>query len=429
MKWLVLAFVIASATARADAPSGYQCGPGSPKVGTGCTCPAGFADGRGDENVAVCALVRKPSETQVIKAECGKVGAAVVRAYGADLAGKELDTFKVVVGKAAAVRCEGGPWRKEARDCFAKAATEEAARECIELLPPLQRGGLDSDAAKAHPIDVVVDKTELKLKGSLVFAQGTAELSSVSLVLVNAIAKTLKERPALRVEIQAHTDNTDPADQNLRLSQKRADTVRLALIGAGVPAGRLLAKGYGEALPVASNSTAWSRAKNRRVQLVVLPPDPKAKPDRDGDGVPDASDKCPDEPETFNNFEDDDGCPDRPRVAISSTDIKILDTVAFKSQTAVIDKAALPLLDAVFDVLKNNPAIRIRVEGHADDLEVDPVKLGAARARAVREYLIQKGIDQSRLEVFTHGDSRPRAVNTTEAGRAQNRRVAFEVIK
>ncbi len=414
--------------ARADAPSGYQCSPGTPKVNSGCTCPGGFADKRGDENVAICAIARKPSEAAVIKTECAKVEGVVVRAYGADLGGDELKKFRAAFGKAATARCENNAWRKEVRACFGKATTEEAAHDCIELLPPLQRGGLDADAARSHPVEVAVDKSEVKLKGTLVFAQSSADLSNVSDPMIAAIARLLKERPTLRIEIQSHTDNADPADQNLRLSQRRANAVRIALVGAGIGAGRVVARGYGETMPAASNSTAWSRAKNRRIALVVLPADPKAKPDRDGDGIPDADDKCPDQPETINGFEDEDGCPDKTTRVVIDSKIQILDWLQFKSNSAVIDDEMTKHLDVLIGVLKGHPELRIRINGHTDDLEVDPVKLGAVRARNVREYMIKAGVDAQHLEVFTHGDSRPKAVNSTEAGRAQNRRVDFDVL-
>ena len=68
-------------------------------------------------------------------------------------------------------------------------------------------------------------------------------------------------------ELKGYTDSIGSEAYNLKLSQKRADVVRNALIKKGVPADRITAKGYGEASPVASNSTKAGRAENRRVEL------------------------------------------------------------------------------------------------------------------------------------------------------------------
>lgn len=72
----------------------------------------------------------------------------------------------------------------------------------------------------------------------------------------------------LRAEIGGHTDSTGDAAANITLSQQRADAVRLALIARGVPAGLLLASGYGDTMPVADNATEQGRAQNRRTTVV-----------------------------------------------------------------------------------------------------------------------------------------------------------------
>ena len=66
-------------------------------------------------------------------------------------------------------------------------------------------------------------------------------------------SRGLKHHPRVRVEIQGHTDSVGTAAYNLKLSQRRAESVRSYLIMDGVPADQLAAKGYGESQPVASN--------------------------------------------------------------------------------------------------------------------------------------------------------------------------------
>ena len=76
-------------------------------------------------------------------------------------------------------------------------------------------------------------------------------------------------KPELHVEVQGHTDSVGAAAYNLNLSQRRADAVKAYLIGKGVSASVLAAKGYGMTQPIASNSTAEGRAQNRRVAFEV----------------------------------------------------------------------------------------------------------------------------------------------------------------
>ena len=72
----------------------------------------------------------------------------------------------------------------------------------------------------------------------------------------------------LRVEVAGHTDNAGSPEANQRLSQERAQAVMAALVGRGIKADRLTAKGYGQTTPIADNRTEEGRAKNRRVELV-----------------------------------------------------------------------------------------------------------------------------------------------------------------
>jgi len=84
---------------------------------------------------------------------------------------------------------------------------------------------------------------------------------------LNEVVDVLKNNPALKVEIQGHTDNRGAEDYNTALSQKRAEAVMNYFMEKGIAKDRLSAKGYGMSKPVTSNNTAAGRAENRRVQL------------------------------------------------------------------------------------------------------------------------------------------------------------------
>jgi len=116
-------------------------------------------------------------------------------------------------------------------------------------------------------------KKELDIKGritiySILFDFDQFDLKNKSKKSLNEIGKLLSGYPSLKIEIQGHTDNQGDDVYNLKLSQKRAEAVKLYLAGLGVHALRLTAEGYGSSNPVASNNTREGRAKNRRVVLV-----------------------------------------------------------------------------------------------------------------------------------------------------------------
>jgi outer membrane protein OmpA-like peptidoglycan-associated protein len=154
--------------------------------------------------------------------------------------------------------------------------------------------------------------------------------------------------------------------------------------------------------------------------------------DNDKDRILDQDDKCPNEPETYNGFEDEDGCPDRGRVVVTDTSIEILDMVYFEYNKAIIKKESYPILDAVAATLQGNPSILlIEVQGHTDERGNDDYNLDLSdrRAKAVKDYLIDKGVEANRLESQGYGETQPLIREHNEKAWAKNRRVAFLILK
>jgi outer membrane protein OmpA-like peptidoglycan-associated protein len=148
-------------------------------------------------------------------------------------------------------------------------------------------------------------------------------------------------------------------------------------------------------------------------------------PDADGDGVPDVRDKCIDVPGTPVLQ----GCPEA-KVTVSKDKIYIADQVFFQTGKAKIKPESFGLLDEVARVLKEHPEIKkLRIEGHTDNVGKPEAnaKLSKARAASVRDYLVKKQVAAKRLESAGFGDSRPVVDNSTEQGRARNRRVDFVI--
>jgi len=150
--------------------------------------------------------------------------------------------------------------------------------------------------------------------------------------------------------------------------------------------------------------------------------------DNDGDGIPDSEDKCPNEAETFNGKEDEDGCPDLVRVRDDK--IEILQKVYFRNNRSDIMEKSFELLDEVAAVIKAKPELKIRIEGHTDNVGKDRrnMKLSQARADSVMEYLMNAEIDENRLEAKGRGMHSPIADNKTKEGRQKNRRVEFHIV-
>ncbi|MBX0291643.1 OmpA family protein [Hymenobacter sp. HSC-4F20] len=104
---------------------------------------------------------------------------------------------------------------------------------------------------------------------NLYFTQSTAVLLPTSRPTLNALARTLREQPAMQLEIAGHTDNVGEPALNLRLSEQRARVVRQYLVQQGIDSVRLTARGYGSTRPVADNRDPQQRPRNRRVEVVV----------------------------------------------------------------------------------------------------------------------------------------------------------------
>jgi len=117
---------------------------------------------------------------------------------------------------------------------------------------------------------VVVKKERIEIKQQVKFATAKFKVLRASFALLNQVAQVLKDFPKMRVRIEGHTDNVGGETSNLRLSQRRADSVRAYLVAKGIAPDRLEAVGYGLTRPIASNKTLKGRAQNRRTEFHVI---------------------------------------------------------------------------------------------------------------------------------------------------------------
>ncbi len=102
------------------------------------------------------------------------------------------------------------------------------------------------------------------------FDTGKATLRPASYAELNELVEFMKLKPSVKIEIGGHTDDVGEDASNLKLSQLRADAVKSYLAGKGISRDRVVAVGYGETQPVASNDTPEGRQENRRTEVKIL---------------------------------------------------------------------------------------------------------------------------------------------------------------
>jgi OOP family OmpA-OmpF porin len=224
------------------------------------------------------------------------------------------------------------------------------------------------------------------------FAFDKSDLTEEGKAAIDEYRKQL--RPELSEAYQGiiigHTDSVGDADYNVGLSQRRAEAVSAYLVSTGVEAAKLREIGRGENDPIASNDTKEGQAENRRVEIVVI-------------GEP-----------------------------------RALDNIRFPS-VALFPRRSAELTDTGKAVLDKNigdakvmldRSVFIEVVGHTDDVGDDAynMDLSEQRAAAVSQYLIDSGVDGSKIVAIGAGEGQPITTNTTEQGRAENRRVEVLVL-
>jgi outer membrane protein OmpA-like peptidoglycan-associated protein len=155
-------------------------------------------------------------------------------------------------------------------------------------------------------------------------------------------------------------------------------------------------------------------------------------PDNDQDGIPDKKDKCPNEPETVNGFQDEDGCPDEGPVVVKKDRIYLKEFLLFDTNRARVRTEGRPSLSAVLNLWTQHPEWdHLIVDGHADRHGSDEYNLWLSRTRAerVRNKLIEMGFPGEKLTLRAFGRQKPRVPAETGEADRENRRVEFVIVK
>lgn len=201
---------------------------------------------------------------------------------------------------------------------------------------------------------------------------------------------------ATEYEIAGHADSKGDPGYNQRLSERRAKNVADLLKKKGIASEKMVPVGYGEGYPVASNQSESGRAKNRRVEIRVLPPI-FATPE-----PPYFIDMAPGTTIAMINFNFDSG------------------------QLVPVQKAAI---DRLIEMLKKEPSVTLNINGYTDNTGSKAAnrQVSQQRAKTVADYLVRNGIAEDRLTLRGLGEAEPFATNETSHGRALNRRVELRI--
>ena len=167
--------------------------------------------------------------------------------------------------QAEAERLAAGQAQRDAQ------AASQLTREAQERSMALQAQLVALEAKKT-------DRGMVVTLGDVLFDTNEAVLKSGGMRNVQKLADFFKQYPERNVLIEGFTDSTGSDGHNQQLSDRRASSVRTALLGMGMGTERISWRGYGEAYPVAGNDTAAGRQQNRRVEMVVSDDNGKIAP-------------------------------------------------------------------------------------------------------------------------------------------------------
>lgn len=219
--------------------------------------------------------------------------------------------------------------------------------------------------------------------------------------VLDSIINILKKNKAVNITIDGYAYKDEGSDTICYyLSLNRALFIQTYIMGRGIDSSQVLSvTGHGKSKPIYKGVDKDGFKINCRAEITLnYPPKPKQVviSDRDGDGIADTEDKCPDE---FGSVEKN-GCPNSGFVL-----------VPFEPQQSNLFTASYNILDSVINILTGNPSLNISIEGHAYKTEgISSVcdRLGTDRALIVKNYFLSRRIDISRIEsVKSVGSNRP----------------------
>jgi OmpA-OmpF porin, OOP family len=155
------------------------------------------------------------------------------------------------------------------------ALQEKPGRPLSVTLPSGATLSLRKDSLNYNLARFLASKDDTEVPRTFVFDHlnfmfGTTQLTPASMPTLRDLASILKAYPSTEVQLEGHTDSVGDAETNKTLSLDRAESIKALLVKSGIAPKRLSTAGYGQDRPIAPNTTEEGKAKNRRLELVVL---------------------------------------------------------------------------------------------------------------------------------------------------------------
>ncbi len=181
----------------------------------------------------------------------------------------ELDNGSLVV-RADTVQIKGVTGSQSAKVRISQILSEKLGQGQTFKVDVRYDKELDPLAGVPTPQECARDVNDVLARQKITFTPGSAEIDSKAGAVMTALADVLKDCPGVKMEVAGHTDSQGSEEGNRALSQARAESVILALQGRQVDVSGLLAKGYGEAVPLGENETDAGRESNRRIEFTLI---------------------------------------------------------------------------------------------------------------------------------------------------------------
>lgn len=147
---------------------------------------------------------------------------------------------------------------------------QDGVLECPEAIDKCpDQPAQTADGCPPKYKNVVVTKKKIEIKQTVYFDTNKFTIKPVSFPLLTEVAQALKDNKTIHIRVEGHTDSRGKDRRNLKLSQGRAESVMAFLAAQGVAKKRMIAKGYGEGVPISDNRTRVGRQQNRRVEFMI----------------------------------------------------------------------------------------------------------------------------------------------------------------
>jgi outer membrane protein OmpA-like peptidoglycan-associated protein len=166
-------------------------------------------------------------------------------------------------------KCPNQPGPANRDGCPVTDRDNDGINDDEDKCPDVAGVASNNGCPEVRQLSAEVSKAVSTVGQSITFTTNSAKLATTSNSSLNRLVTVLKNDQDLKVKIIGHTDNAEK-DDNMKVSEGRADAVKTYLVSKGISADRITVEGMGSSMPIAENNTAAGRAKNRRVEIQVM---------------------------------------------------------------------------------------------------------------------------------------------------------------